>query len=193
MSRALKLLPLALATVLGVSACTLGTESVSSTSSSATLSSRSSDVATSSSSTPSSSSTSASSTSTPHPQVSAQELSSLADSKTVRACTIGDLSFLLGGGQFCQKDSGTITAGYPGQTVYFTTAIKYRSTAKYTYTASVAGTSRPGNLTTTASVPDGQVVTLSVRVPVESSGTYEVRFDEDGKQLGKRTVKVAMP
>lgn len=214
MSLVRKALPLTFVAALALTGCTMGT-STSGGSSSSNSSNSSSSEQSSSSQTPSSSqgssssSSESSSSSSESPsssdsssnssgssssgaKVKASDLPGLAAARTVRVCTVTDVSFMLGGAQYCEKDHSSINTSYTGQTVYFTGAVKYKSSSKYTYTVSKGSLSQDGTLTPSTTVPNGEPISLTVKLPVRESGTYKVVFKEDGSEISSKSVLVTV-
>ena len=96
-------------------------------------------------------------------------------------------------GQAPRSLASSIDASYKGQRVYFTTAVQFKSSAKYSYEISNGSQSKKGTLDSKGtSNADGQAVTLTVKVPMEQSGTYSIKFLENGSQFASDSVNVTV-
>jgi len=124
--------------------------------------------------------------------VTKSDIIGFASSHETRSCLSKNLAYV-SSAQFCKEDASSIDASYKGQRVYFTTAVQFKSSAKYSYEISNGSQSKKGTLDSKGtSNADGQAVTLTVKVPMEQSGTYSIKFLENGSQFASDSVNVTV-
>lgn len=125
-------------------------------------------------------------------KVTKSDIIGFASSHETRSCLSKNLAYV-SSAQFCKEDASSIDASYKGQRVYFTTAVQFKSSAKYSYEISNGSQSKKGTLDSKGtSNADGQAVTLTVKVPMEQSGTYSIKFLENGSQFASDSVNVTV-
>lgn len=125
--------------------------------------------------------------------LTASDIVGFADGHEIRSCVITNLAYV-SSTQFCKEDASSINATYKGQRVYFTTAVKYKSSSSYSFEVSNGVQTRTAPLESKSGLnTDGQAVTLSVYVPMERSGTYSIKFRENGSQFASDSVNVTVP
>lgn len=144
-------------------------------------------------STPSQDSSTSSSQTSSSVSLTASDIVGFADSHEIRSCVITNMAYV-SSTQFCKEDASSINATYKGQRMYFTTAVKYKSSSSYSFEVSNGVQTRTAPLESKSGLnTDGQAVTLSVYVPMERSGTYSIKFRENGSQFASDSVNVTVP
>lgn len=146
----------------------------------------------SSSSSSSSSESGSSSSSSSRATVSDSELLKFADSNTVRACKMREVTYITGGGRFCSTDSNAITMDYAGQQMYVTLATTYESGAKYTYSGRVANDSKTKQPFPISGTPrNGAPLTLYVPATASGDTTFSVTFYKNDQEIAHKSVQLS--